>query len=170
MTTLEFSQLLGNYGEFVGAIAIVVTLAYLAMQVKQAKMVVVEQARSARLQSDMDLLLFNAGNTILPSAIAKVFAQDGMSDSKDNYVGNLIERYGFEIKEAVQMQAWCFAWLKRLEITFLQPLDKDERLMLGAQISQFSNWPWCDKFWDEQSHQVMFDKRFASYVDGLFAE
>ena len=40
MTTLEFSQLLGNYGEFVGAIAIVVTLVYLAMQVKQAKMVV----------------------------------------------------------------------------------------------------------------------------------
>lgn len=32
-----FAQLLGNYGEFVGAIAVVVTLAYLAMQVKQSK-------------------------------------------------------------------------------------------------------------------------------------
>ncbi len=35
MSTLEFSQLLGNYGEFVGAIAIVVTLAYLAVQLRQ---------------------------------------------------------------------------------------------------------------------------------------
>ena len=35
MSTLEFSQLLGNYGEFVGAIAIVVTLIYLAVQLKQ---------------------------------------------------------------------------------------------------------------------------------------
>ncbi len=35
MSTLEFSQLLGNYGEFVGAIAIVVTLIYLAIQLKQ---------------------------------------------------------------------------------------------------------------------------------------
>ena len=35
MSTLEFSQLLGNYGEFVGAIAIVITLIYLAVQLKQ---------------------------------------------------------------------------------------------------------------------------------------
>lgn len=32
-----FAQLLGNYGEFVGAIAVVVTLAYLAVQVRQSK-------------------------------------------------------------------------------------------------------------------------------------
>ena len=35
MSTLDFSQLLGNYGEFVGAIAIVVTLIYLAGQLRQ---------------------------------------------------------------------------------------------------------------------------------------
>ena len=35
MSTLEISQLLGNYGEFVGAIAIVVTLIYLAVQIRQ---------------------------------------------------------------------------------------------------------------------------------------
>ncbi len=35
MSTLEFSQLLGNYGEFIGAIAIVVTLTYLAVQLRQ---------------------------------------------------------------------------------------------------------------------------------------
>ena len=32
-----FAALLGNYGEFVGAIAVVVTLAYLAIQVKHSK-------------------------------------------------------------------------------------------------------------------------------------
>ena len=35
MSTLEFSQLLGNYGEFIGAIAIVITLIYLAVQLRQ---------------------------------------------------------------------------------------------------------------------------------------
>ncbi len=35
MSTLEFSQLLGNYGEFIGAIAIVATLIYLAVQLRQ---------------------------------------------------------------------------------------------------------------------------------------
>jgi hypothetical protein len=32
-----FAQLLGNYGEFVGAIAVVATLVYLAVQVRQSK-------------------------------------------------------------------------------------------------------------------------------------
>ena len=32
MSTLEFSQLLGNYGEFVGAIGVVATLMYLVIQ------------------------------------------------------------------------------------------------------------------------------------------
>jgi hypothetical protein len=34
-----FAQLLGNYGEFVGAIAVVVTLGYLAFQVRQTRLV-----------------------------------------------------------------------------------------------------------------------------------
>ncbi len=35
MSTLEFSQLLGNYGEFVAAIAVVATLVYLAAQIRE---------------------------------------------------------------------------------------------------------------------------------------
>jgi len=34
----EFAQLLGNYGEFVGAIAVVATLGYLALQIRQNTM------------------------------------------------------------------------------------------------------------------------------------
>ena len=36
MTMLELSQVLGNWGEFIGAIAVVVTLVYLARQVKHS--------------------------------------------------------------------------------------------------------------------------------------
>ena len=35
MTLMETAQLLGNFGEFVGAIAVVGTLGYLAVQVRQ---------------------------------------------------------------------------------------------------------------------------------------
>ena len=38
MDHLTFAQLLGNYGEFLGAIAVVVSLFYLAMQIRQAKL------------------------------------------------------------------------------------------------------------------------------------
>ena len=35
MTVIELSQVLGNFGEFFGAIAVVVTLAYLVVQIRQ---------------------------------------------------------------------------------------------------------------------------------------
>jgi hypothetical protein len=35
MDHLTFAQLLGNYGEFVGALAVVATLAYLALQIRR---------------------------------------------------------------------------------------------------------------------------------------
>lgn len=36
MTWLEIAQLLGNFGEFLGALAVVATLIYLAIEVRQA--------------------------------------------------------------------------------------------------------------------------------------
>ena len=35
MTLMDMAQLLGNFGEFVGAIAVVVTLVYLSVQIRQ---------------------------------------------------------------------------------------------------------------------------------------
>jgi hypothetical protein len=46
-----FAQLLGNYGEFVGAIAVVVTLIYLAIQVRDGKKATEANTRSIRAQS-----------------------------------------------------------------------------------------------------------------------
>ena len=46
MDHLTFAQLLGNYGEFVGAIAVVFTLGYLAVQIRQSNRL--ENAESIR--------------------------------------------------------------------------------------------------------------------------
>ena len=44
-----FAQLLGNYGEFVGAIAVVVTLGYLAIQIRQ-------NTRASRVSAELECL------------------------------------------------------------------------------------------------------------------
>ena len=49
MDHLTFAQLLGNYGEFVGAIAVVVTLGYLAIQIRQ-------NTRSNRVSAELECL------------------------------------------------------------------------------------------------------------------
>lgn len=47
----SFAQLLGNYGEFVAAIAVVVTLVYLAVQVKHGKEATEANTKSLNLQA-----------------------------------------------------------------------------------------------------------------------
>ena len=46
----SFAQLLGNYGEFVGAIAVVATLLYLAIQIRQNSKITEAQMFQARTQ------------------------------------------------------------------------------------------------------------------------
>jgi len=45
-----FAQLLGNYGEFLGAIAVVITLAYLAVQIRHSKIALDANTRSVQAQ------------------------------------------------------------------------------------------------------------------------
>ena len=54
-----FAQLLGNYGEFVGAIAVVATLFYLAVQVRHSKDATEANTRS--LEQSRELALNEAG-------------------------------------------------------------------------------------------------------------
>ncbi len=49
------AQLLGNYGEFVGAIAVVITLAYLAVQVKHSKEATEASTQSAAAAQKLGL-------------------------------------------------------------------------------------------------------------------
>ena len=51
MDHLTFAQLLGNYGEFVGAIAVVVTLLYLSLQIRQNTRAMDENRKAVVAQS-----------------------------------------------------------------------------------------------------------------------
>ncbi len=48
MTVIELSQVLGNFGEFFGAIAVVATLIFLAVQVRHSWKAMDENSRLAR--------------------------------------------------------------------------------------------------------------------------
>jgi len=50
-----FAQILGNYGEFVGAIAVVITLAYLAVQVRHSKEATEASTRGAEAAQKLSL-------------------------------------------------------------------------------------------------------------------
>ena len=64
MSWLELSEVLGNLGEFIGSIAVLVTLVYLALQVKQTKLLLerservsLSQVHQARADTRINYLL-----------------------------------------------------------------------------------------------------------------
>jgi uncharacterized protein len=86
MDLMSAAQLLGNFGEFVGAIGVVVTLFYLAAQVRQNRQSVdantraLEDERKVRLaeayQSRLQNMSANARSIACPATIPFNFATD----------------------------------------------------------------------------------------------
>jgi len=103
MTALEISELLGNYGEFIGAIAVVVTLVYLAIQVRANTISTRSQTLLESSIQYQNLLLAPANSTDLRSAIHKDDQGDALSPT-----------------ERVALASWYNAQMNFLEATWMQ--------------------------------------------------
>ncbi len=57
MTLTDTAQLMGNFGEFFGAIAVVATLGYLVMQIRQASRATMFSSEQRRSEATMNLVL-----------------------------------------------------------------------------------------------------------------
>ena len=71
MSLMDIAQLLGNLGEFIGAIVIVATLIYLAMQVRQNTNALHAQSRQSLLSAGQAELFAMMENPDIPLNMAK---------------------------------------------------------------------------------------------------
>ena len=88
MDHLTFAQLLGNYGEFVGAIAVVVTLFYLALQIKQNTHAITESriATQNSFYSEVQLTELQKNELLLNQAELVTRANSGIDlEESDRY-------------------------------------------------------------------------------------
>ena len=112
MPLSEFSQVLGNFGEFVGAIAVVATLFYLAIQVKQSK-----EATKANTQSLQGRASWDA---------EVVWADRNEAVAKDSEYAELVQRIfnpdgnleSFSEAERAQVFADTLSVLQRVQAQY----------------------------------------------------
>ena len=156
---------IGALGELISAFAVLATLVYLSVQVRQAKNSIRDNARTARFQADMDLLLHMSGNNYFNSAAGKLWSSKASPDFRA-FEYALTTKYKLSEEEAISFNTWCFAWLKFQEHCFLQPLSKEDRLMHDSQISGWFQLPALIEFWTEEN-KTFLDDRFISHVEGL---
>ena len=100
-------EALGAVGEIAGAIAVFVTLGYLAIQVKHARIEAKRALGHTRVNAVRHVLTLGVDDRI-NSLIVK--ANDGLGIPHSPFVSPLIERCGLTPEEAQLLLAYEFAW------------------------------------------------------------
>jgi hypothetical protein len=151
MSVMDLSQLLGNLGAFIGSIAVLATLIYLADQVRQARRqltVVGMQARANHARGVLEDIV----NT---SELVDIFAKLEFIDYGD---------YGLTEEETVRFGAWCHIWMQAEQGSFyLLPKGAHE----GARKWWLAT-PAGREFWDKNSG--FYDREFVEHMEELKAQ
>lgn len=141
-------DLISTLADIVAAIAVIVSLIYLAVQVRQAN----EQALLASQRHRAD-----AAREVLSS----------VSDS-DHLAGILAELGGFpwgDTEKSVRVFTWCHAWMRTEEMNF-RMISPEQRATQDQLLRGWLSVPWTAQFWTE--NRAVYDADFATHVDRLF--
>ena len=154
MSTLEISQLLGNYGEFFGAIAVVATLMYLALQVRQTT----RQLRRVEMNEGMSQFsvprMAIASDRTLAELLIKAAQAPDEIDAADEL------RLGFVRSEF--MWAFYHVW----DRTRFGTIDREEWVAGGGRgLAQFLADESASRWWDANRHG--FNQEFQAEVERL---
>ena len=156
-----FAQLLGNYGEFVGAIAVVVTLVYLAVQVRHSKEATEANTKVAKANTRQALAdgMQRLGSDVVENDDIARIITDGMA--------------GVELKphEVWRLQCRCFRDLRFFDNAFYQfkegLLTDEEWEPIRMNLALVMQFPAYEGYWND--YQVMFSRGFRDELNSILA-
>lgn len=157
-------QELGSLGEFVAALATVVTLAYLATQIRYARMAASDSSRQARAESVREMQLISIDNAAFRRAWNN--ADPGSAER----MKSLADRLSISVEEAELVWhggcAWTFIhWSQYRSIK--TPEDERE---LENLIAAFYSLPPMVVLWNEDPLiRALLDPGFVAWVDEILS-
>ena len=136
--------------DVLAAIAVLVTLIYLALQVKQAKEQIDLAGQRHRADAARDVLSSISDTEHLAPVLAKLggFPWGDTGDS-------------------VRVFAWCHAWMRTEEMNFRMN-SPQQRTTRDQLLRGWLSVPWAAQFWIE--NRAIYDADFAARVDKLLDE
>jgi hypothetical protein len=156
MDIMSTAQLLGNFGEFFGSIAVLATLIYVAVQVSQLKQQVRMQATFNRGTAARDVLLAAVNSDHLPGILNK------LRESAGRTVPHQFE--GLDPDESYRLSMFNFAQMKNHEMNFEHIAEEDRESMGHLILTQISQ-PGFDDWWT--FGRTAFNRQFQQYVDSI---
>jgi hypothetical protein len=156
MSAMETAQLLGNYGEFVGAIAVVLTLFYLTVQIRQS-------SRSMRSSAAQAVL----------HAISEQYRVAAESQNLAHVVGlGVTDFEKLDSVQRTQFLFWLFSWFRLMEQAHqhFKSGNIPESTWKGqlAHLKSYLSTPAAVRFWELRS--AFFSEEFQSLVSSISTE
>ena len=141
-------EAIGAVGEIIGAVAIVATLIYLAVQVRYAKRQVEINGISTRAQSSVGIL----SPIVNDPKMASLILAAGHPRFGD---------FGLEAVDAQRVGAWCHMWLQIEQANhhILPEGTNDELLRFFLSV------PWYADFWDKNKNA--YDTEFVERMEEI---
>ena len=159
-------EAIGAIGEIVGAIAVVATLAYLATQVRYARLAASDNSRQNRTQGILDLELAYLNNSDFRSAWDNGEGNESLEITKDvaSTLGTTIDETRLIIRGAT-----TWAWLHWAQYHSIKT-EKDAKELENIVREFYSIRP-VSVVWQEHPWvRSRFDSEFTDWVDSLIAE
>jgi hypothetical protein len=150
MSILELSQILGNFGEFVGAIAVVATLIYLATQVRDAGRAAQFTAVQANRNQRMAFWLAGRESSYIPAIFTKVRSNQPLDEE---------ESIRLSLHHSANWGLIYAEWVQKELGSAGEFQVKDH--VLDLAIGETSSRVW----WEDTGTHVYPDK-FVAYVNG----
>jgi len=154
MDHLTFAQLLGNYGEFVGAIAVVATLAYLAVQIRQNSQMLATDMISRSFELALHSHIATMGENPMRAAALAATNPDELTD-----------------EELLVLTRTIWFWIdfdSKMELNVANGLMTrefaDKYLKIHAKYLYGHN-PVSALAWHELKHDLGGDARWINIVD-----
>ena len=166
MDHVTFAQLLGDYGEFVGAIAVFVTLGYLAVQVRQSKEATLANTRSVEQSDKVARAQVRSAITDQIIQINKFVLSDPvLYGAQQKSLSNSI----LDEAEFAKLRSLAFIWIKHAEnvhYQYRQGLYDKEEYWAQAQIwrIRFREPAWHEMF---QLNKALFSPAFVEELERI---
>ena len=161
---------LGSIGEFLGSIAVLVTLVYVSIQVRYARSEARRAAQTARVQAVRENWLSRAQNPELLDAMIKAEQSLGGVFLEQPFVRELVENGGLSYREAylvlcdqiIQWQNWVAT------IENLEDQSPAAILRMNAAMRTFYTHGYARHFWQRQL-EANVEKKTVEYVKNVLA-
>lgn len=154
----------GAVGEIVGAIAVVITLAYLAVQVRYAKSAAADSNRLLRATGVREMLLSQVQNDDVRSSAIKLMGSEP-------YYSDFADKFGVENVDVERLDfiAQYYFWLHWGQ--FSTTKTNKDLAELQNVVSTFYSTPAIRYAWHHSPlGKVMFEKTFVDFVNQSIGE